>query len=216
MSRPALPGGRGKRVGPDAVIDQRESELLRQTTMPGIAGMCYANDRHLIGVVPGQTDYNLAVGNVYFSPARPPEQAVEAGVVGTWTNGVGGDPAYLDVGLYAFNRQQRLLTLLPNSTARMLWTAATVGNQRINLARTLTVQPVDSLYFFACRPITNDISIWATACYLGGVDIYPWYIVHDVNQPLPGNVRFDTLVTMDPVNLHPVFGYFSSAWSAVL
>ena len=216
MSKPVgLPGGRGKRYGEDANLNTRESDLLREGQVPRILEMCYANDRNSIGVVPAQSTMSLILDMLYLSPASPPSQAIDADIVGAWTAGIFAEPAYLDVGLYTLNRGQQTLHLQPNSTARMPWSFATVGNQRMRLERTLRINPVDTLNFFACRAVGNEIGIWQTPIYLGGVDIYPRGFNLLSTERLPGIIPL-AQAPLSGTNEHPVFGYFSNAWSAVI
>jgi len=215
MSNPALPGGRGKRFGQDAIIDQRESELQRQSQLPSARGYYWSSLAHGFGHIDSSGTLALTADTLLLTFCRPPQSGVSIRSVSSHAVAIGAaPPGIVDVGVYVFQRANRLLTLLPKSLGVLQWAVAGIrGDYRYPVPWDLPVAE-DVLLAVATRRRANTVSLHAGALWAGfAVSRRTYPLVS--TAPFPGRLDYAAL-TDSGSGTHPDITFFSGEWGSVL
>jgi hypothetical protein len=141
-----LPHGIGRRRGPDAHTDQREQDLLRKELLVKNA---YLYDTSVMG---WRTQVAVACTSqqLLMCPLYPPARKIQADKVWMWCTVIVGT-VQLDVGLFWYDRDARLLRLIPGSNAR--WQVSATG--RLTADVDCVIRPEHEILFFGYIGGTN-------------------------------------------------------------
>jgi hypothetical protein len=162
-----IPGGRGHREGPDAIVDQRETDLLRQEGAPSKRGWIISthSSPFLGGAVAGaaqtaDTLYMIPIGQLSYAI-----DVFEARI--RITAGGAGSEAY--TAIYYWNWPDRILQKVPRSQAKFLTTAASIPTATLAGEVTLEVGPFYWLAYLmhTTGGASSASCLTATSCITG-------------------------------------------------